>query len=85
MKGSHVLLRVLGGLGPVATITEHIRTTAILEPPSLKFVAGDGHPWVCKLLILHRGKMNIGFGGSSCLPDRPVHRDRLLHEVFKAE
>ena len=39
LKGSHVLLRVLGCLGPVATVTEHIRTTTVLEPPSLEIVA----------------------------------------------
>ena len=46
LEGSHVLLSVLGSLGPVAPITEHIRTTALLEPLSLEFVARYGHPWV---------------------------------------
>ena len=46
LEGSHVLLSVLGSLGPIAPITEHIRTTAVLEPLSLEFVARHGHPWV---------------------------------------
>ena len=84
LEGTYVLLCVLGSLGPIATNTVHIRTTTVPELPSLEFEARGGHPWVWELLNLHRCEMNIGFGGSRCLPDRPVHRNTLLHHVFEA-